>query len=110
MEILADRNRFGWEISRQIDELDKDKQRRFVDLEWFGVEVSWRDDAALFAGDLDIKIWDECCLHSRNNKILISPFRLRLEDEDLVEEIAEQVEAAWDRARGLRAYDLGLDK
>ncbi len=109
MEILANRDTYGWEVLRQIDDLDEAEQRRFVDLDWFGVEVTWADDDALFAGRLDIKIWDNHCIGERDRKLLISPLRLRLEDEDFVADFSKQIEDAWDRARGLRSYDLGLD-
>lgn len=110
MEILANRDSFGWEVLRHIEDLDDAEQRRLHDLDWFGVEVSWANDDALFAGQLDVNIWNGHCLHGRDRKILISPLRLRLEDEDFVEEFAEQIEQIWDRACGLRGFDLGLDK
>ncbi|MGX9353499.1 hypothetical protein ACS3QZ_20095 (plasmid) [Shimia sp. W99] len=107
---LKGKERLGWDIVRQIENLGQVRQKQIMDLDWFGIEVSWPDDEALFAGDLDVAIWGERYLYQRERKILISPLRLRLEDEDLVEEIADHIEEAWDRAVGLRAFDLGIDK
>lgn len=89
MGILKNVDSFGWKIIHEIEVLDRDRQRKYVDLEWFGIEISWFDDEALFSGDLRVKIWNDCCLHERERKILISPFRSRLDDEDLVQEISE---------------------
>ncbi|WP_223428767.1 hypothetical protein [Tateyamaria pelophila] len=106
MTILKAKRELASKIFRQIATAEPEVLSRLSDLDWFGIEVSWPDDEALFSGDLAVKLWDEFCIKNHSRTLILSPFRVGLEDEYTLTEIGDAIESQWERTVELRHFDL----
>lgn len=66
------KDQYGREVLRQINTLSENRKTEIADLQWFGVEVIWRDDRSLVDGYLNIKIWENHCQNDQDRRFLMS--------------------------------------
>ncbi|SHJ45265.1 hypothetical protein SAMN05444000_1093 [Shimia gijangensis] len=105
MRLSTKKYNFAWKVLELISSSNQVEKSRIANLGWFGIKLSWKNDVELACGELDVQLWSGSEVDPGAREIVLAPYRSRLEDEDLVAEIADDIERHWDRTAGVRELE-----